>query len=33
LDPEERDARKFEKEAIKDKQWLEIVQVKTIKEK
>jgi hypothetical protein len=30
LNPEERDARKFAWEAIKDKRWLEIVQVKRI---
>lgn len=33
LDPKERDARKFAKKAIKDKRWLEIVQVKEVKEK
>ena len=31
LDPEERDARKFSQKAVRDKKWLEIVQVKSIK--
>lgn len=31
LDPEEKDARKFAQKTIKDKRWLEIVQVKDIK--
>ena len=31
LHPEERDARKFSREAVKDGRWLKIVQVKTIK--